>query len=66
MDLIHTTMGLKQQTEQMKCTNCNRGNLKFKSAEYSNDFNDKKGDIIIIDAVCRFCAVGSHATVNVF
>jgi hypothetical protein len=60
------TMGLKKQTEQVRCQNCNRGNLKFKSAEYADDFNDKKGDIIIVDTVCGFCEVAAPVEVSVF
>ncbi len=58
-------MGLKKKTEQVRCQNCKRGNLKFKSAEYAADFKDVKGDIIIVDAVCSFCEVGLPVAVNV-
>jgi len=66
LDLIHMTVGLKEQTERVRCQNCNRGYLKFKSAEYADDFKDEKGDIIIVDAVCSFCEVGAPVEVSVF
>ena len=54
LDFIRMTMGIKIQTEQVRCENYNRANLIFKCAEYTDDFNDKKGDIIKVDAVCGF------------
>ena len=66
MDLIHVTMALKEQTEHVRCENCNRGNLIFKSAEYVDDFKDEKGNIIIVDTVCGFCGIGSPVEVSVF
>jgi hypothetical protein len=66
LDLIQMTMDLKRQIEQIRCQNCNRANLKFKSAEYADDFKDEKGETIIVDAVCSSCEVSAPVEVSVF